>query len=72
MTGLFHTPHNQNVRRVSGNRAKETGDTLNAFAERLSQHGDVARAAAQIGKSPAYGRVLLQRIIAGLGREQCR
>lgn len=46
--------------------------TLDLFAEALSQHGDIARVAASVGKSASYGRVLLQRIIKGLGPEQCR
>lgn len=45
---------------------------MDRFAENLSHHGDVARAATESGCSVPYGRVLLQRIIARLGKEQCR
>lgn len=45
---------------------------IDAFAEDLSRHGDVTRAAASVGKSAAYGRVLLARLIKRLGKEQCR
>lgn len=45
---------------------------LDHFAEALSRHGHVHQAAREIGISPSYGRVLLQRIIGKLGREQCR
>jgi hypothetical protein len=29
---------------------------LDHFAERLSQHGDIVRAAEQLGRTPAWGR----------------
>lgn len=45
---------------------------IDHFAERLSEHGDANRAAGEIGVTVPYGRVLLQRIIARLGKEQCR
>ena len=37
------------------------------LAERLSEHGDVARAAREMGVSLSYGRVLFAEIRAGLG-----
>jgi hypothetical protein len=46
-------------------------DTLDRFAEALSEHGDLSRAAAAVGKSAAYGRVLFARIRKQLG-EQAR
>lgn len=45
---------------------------IDRFAEQLSHHGHVHQAAREIGISPSYGRVLLQRIIGKLGRDQCR
>lgn len=45
---------------------------IDAFAEALSHHGEVHRAARETGISPSYGRVLLQRIIKRLGRRQCQ
>jgi len=44
---------------------------LDHFAERLSGHGDIARAAAALGRSPAWGMVCFKRICAELG-EQAR
>jgi hypothetical protein len=37
------------------------------FAERLSQHGDIDRAAAQIGRSPLWGRKTFREICKQLG-----
>lgn len=45
---------------------------IDQFAEALSRSGDVAAASKEVAVKPAYGRVLLQRIIARLGKEQCR
>jgi hypothetical protein len=39
----------------------------NDLAERVSQHGDVPRAADEIGVSRSYGRVLWGEIKRGLG-----
>ena len=65
--GLFqHTGTNQG-RAFKVARARQARETLNRFAEHLSEHGDTSRAAAQIGKAPAYGRVLLQKLRAELG-----
>ncbi len=45
---------------------------IDQFAEALSESGDVDTAARQVGIVPAYGRVLLQRIINRLGKAQCK
>lgn len=37
------------------------------FAERLSEHGDIARAAAQLGKPKAWGRAQFVIICTLLG-----
>ena len=42
---------------------------LDLFAERLSQHGDVARAAAQLGRSKAWGEQQLRTMRAQLGSQ---
>lgn len=42
---------------------------LDHFAERLSQHGDPARAAAQLGRSVAGGGARLREIRAALGAQ---
>lgn len=73
-TGLFSTSTAQGIgarkaQRVR--RANTIASTLDAFAERLSLHGDVPRAAREIGKTPGYGRTLLQRLIKGLGAQAC-
>ncbi len=73
-TGLFRTSTAQGIgaRRAQRiRRASSINDTLDSFADRLALHGNVDRAAREIGKSPAYGRVLLQRLRARLG-EQAR
>jgi hypothetical protein len=51
---------------------KPSAKLIDQFAERLAEHGEVARAAKECSVRPAYGRVLLQRIIKRLGVEQCR
>lgn len=63
---LFDTHPAQRKRRHYGQQA---ADTLDRFADRLAEHGDAAKAARQIGKSDAYGRVLLQRIRKRLGAQ---
>ena len=40
---------------------------LDHFAERLSEHGDIARAAAGLGKSAAWGRAQFRLICERLG-----
>lgn len=37
-------------------------DTLDRFAEALSNHGDPERAAVEIGRARSYGRVLLGKL----------
>ena len=69
-TGLFSTPTSQGIGARAHQRRRqrsERKDTLNQFAERLAEHGDVARAAAEIGKSASYGRVLFGKIKTKLG-----
>lgn len=39
----------------------------NDLAERVSEHGDVARAADEIGVSRSYGRLLWSEVKKGLG-----
>jgi hypothetical protein len=46
---------------------RQAQDTLDRFADRLAEHGDPVKAAAQIGKSASYGRALLQRLRDRLG-----
>jgi hypothetical protein len=50
--------------RVRTLRRKQKRDDL---ADRVSEHGDIARAADEIGVSRSYGRVLWQEIRRGLG-----
>lgn len=73
-TGLFptSTPQGHGARRHQRlRRAADNLSTLDEFAERLSQHGDVALAAREIGKTPTYGRTLLQRLVKRLGEQAC-
>lgn len=42
---------------------------LDHFAESLSRHGDIARAAAALGKSEAWGRKQFRLICAALGSQ---
>lgn len=42
---------------------------LDHFAERLSEHGDVARAAAQLGRSPSWGGAQLRKLRQALGAQ---
>lgn len=48
-------------------RAGEKEIRRNAFADQLAAHGDRNRAAANIGVSQSYGRVLWGEIVRGLG-----
>lgn len=43
--------------------------TRDALAEEMSKHGLIGRAAADIGISPSYARVLWAEIRAGLGAQ---
>ena len=66
-TGLFtHRGHNQG-RAFKVHRATVQCLTMDDFADRLSEHGDVARSAREIGVSASYGRVLFARIRKKLG-----
>jgi hypothetical protein len=42
---------------------------LEAFAEALSEHGSVPKAAKEIGCGPSWGRVLMARLRADLGSQ---
>lgn len=44
---------------------------LDHFAERLSQHGNVAKAASQLGKSAAWGEAQLRALRKALGAQAC-
>jgi hypothetical protein len=44
---------------------------IDHFAENLSQHGDVVKAAAQLGKSRGWGHAALRKLRKALG-EQAR
>jgi hypothetical protein len=68
MTGLFS--HQSAAANNIGRRARNSAKgrrTLEQFAEQLSEHGDVARAADAIGRHEAYGRNLLARLKRELG-----
>lgn len=72
--GLFRTSTAQGIgarRHQRLRRAANNASTLDRFAERLAEHGDVDRAAREIGKPPPYGRTLLQRLIKRLGPQAC-
>lgn len=70
--GLFtHRSHNQG-RSFATWRARETVRKLDAFAEMLANEIKPSEAAVRLGHTPPYGRVLLQRIIKRLGKEQCQ
>lgn len=57
---------------AGAHRRAQAKRKLDAFAELLSAGIVPSDAAVTLGNSPDYGRVLLQRIIKGLGVEQCR
>ncbi len=40
---------------------------LDHFAQRLSEHGDIDRAAAQLGRSRSWGRTMFKRLCRDLG-----
>jgi hypothetical protein len=70
--GLFtHCGHNQG-RAFHVHRVRDGKRKLNEFAEMLAEGVAPADAAVELGHTPPYGRVLLQRLIKGLGKEQCR
>lgn len=68
---LFRKPSASSVGAGAHQRAKGRAK-LDRFAELLSAELTPAEAATRLGHSPDYGRVLLQRIVKGLGKEQCR
>jgi hypothetical protein len=41
--------------------------TIDRFAERLSEHGDINRAAGEVGISNSYGAMLFRSIVERLG-----
>lgn len=66
--GLFahQSAKANNIGRRARNDAKGWR-TLQQFADHLAEHGDVARAAEEIGRHEAYGRNLLARLKRELG-----
>lgn len=54
--------------RIRTLRRRQKRDDL---AERVSEHGDIARASDEIGVSRSYGRVLWQEIKRGLRWQAC-
>lgn len=68
---MFRKPTASSVG-AGAHRRAQTRRKLDAFAELLSVEIGPAEAAVILGNTPDYGRVLLQRIIKGLGKEQCR
>lgn len=68
---LFRKPSAASIGAGAYQRAK-AARKLDAFAELLSNETSPGDAAEMLGNSRDYGRVLLQRLIRGLGREQCR
>ena len=72
-TGLFlHKGSNNQGRHFAVWKAREGKRKLDEFAELLSEGVSPTNAALQLGHTAPYGRVLLQRIIKRLGKEQCR
>lgn len=69
--GIFASPSNQGLGLRGLNRRKGK-EKLDAFADLLADGVAPGEAAVKLGHLPAYGRVLLQRIIKRLGAEQCR
>lgn len=47
--------------------SEEAAMWLDLFAERLSQHGDIDRAAGQLGRSAAWGRKQFRILCGDLG-----
>jgi hypothetical protein len=63
-TGLFPIRQTEAGRRRRQTRGPSLTDHI---AERLSMHGDIARAAAQLGRSASWGRQQFRAICAALG-----
>lgn len=69
---MLRTPSSEAVRRK---KAYPVGAKMNALADALAEHdletgdigGDIAKAAAKIGVSPAYANAMLQRMRKRLG-----
>lgn len=70
-SGMFSNRTSGNGRNFKAARQRESRDMLNRFADRLAEHGDVKRAAAQLGRSPAWGAAQLAAIRKGLGDQAC-
>ena len=71
-TGLFaNRGHNQG-RSFAVHRARQRRRKLDDFAEMLAEGSAPHEAAEALGHQASYGRTLFQRIVKGLGKEQCR
>mgnify|MGYP000406757880 CR=1 FL=1 len=66
--GIFAAPASNGLSLRALNRRK-AGAKLDQFAELLAEGYDPGAAALMLGHLPAYGRVLLQRIIKRLGAQ---
>jgi hypothetical protein len=70
-TGLFHnrasTAQGIGARAHQRTLRAQRSGNLDAFAEALSRHGDVAQAAADVGVSAGSGATYLSRIRKRLG-----
>lgn len=71
-TGLFSTrpATAQGIGARAHQRARRLG-AMDAFADRLAEHGEVKLAARECGISASYGRLLFARIKAKLGPQAC-
>lgn len=67
-TGLFPVRRSESGMR---RRQKPRATIIDAFAEELSRHGDVKRAAESLGKSYNHGRQMLGVIRRKLGWQAC-
>lgn len=69
-TGLFNTraASAQGIG-ARAHQRKQRRAAIDAFADRLAEHGDVKLAASETGISASYGRVLMARIKARLGAQ---
>lgn len=65
--GLFANRGTHQGRAFKAYQNRRARDTLNHFADRLAEHGDVRQAAAEIGRSEQYGYTLLKRLRDKLG-----
>lgn len=73
-TGLFSTSTAQGIGARRHQRLRRAADelsTLDRFADRLAEHGVVARPAKEIGKSDSYGHVLFAKLKRRLGSQAC-